>query len=141
MPNIIAKYRVPSKSHPGTYHVVNLYDSGDGECDEGCFGYGIHGTCSHVKKAWEFHHKKSDTAGAGDAFQPQPQKNVSTNATRTIPRPDQTPGGKGPVSVLRETDEKLLQDDGSTTHQPGLGNPTVDERKKDEDILPEGSVQ
>lgn len=47
-PKLIWRLRVPSKSKPGTFHVVEIYDSGDMRCD--CWANEHGKVCSHMKK-------------------------------------------------------------------------------------------
>jgi len=47
-PKLIWRLKVPSKSHPGTFHIVEVYDSGDMRCD--CIANQMGKVCSHMKK-------------------------------------------------------------------------------------------
>ncbi len=46
-PKLIWRLRVPSKSHPGTYHIVEIYDSGDMRCD--CVAAEMGKVCRHMQ--------------------------------------------------------------------------------------------
>jgi len=48
-PKLIWRLRVPSKSAPGTFHVVEICDSGDMRCD--CMANEFGKVCSHMVKA------------------------------------------------------------------------------------------
>lgn len=47
-PKLIWRLRVPSKSHPGTFHTLEIYDSGDMRCP--CWANKHGKICSHMKK-------------------------------------------------------------------------------------------
>ena len=53
-PKLIWNLKVPSKSNPGTFHTVEIYDSGDTRCDEECRGYQLKQRCSHCEKAKDY---------------------------------------------------------------------------------------
>ena len=48
----IFRFRVPSKSEPGVYHIVEKYEDGEYHCD--CAGWRsaqkVGNDCSHIKK-------------------------------------------------------------------------------------------
>jgi len=46
-PKLIWRLRVPSKSHPDTFHIVEIYESGDMRCD--CKYNEFGKICSHIK--------------------------------------------------------------------------------------------
>ena len=47
-PKLIWRLQVPSKSKPGTFHIVEVYDSGDMRCD--CMANEFGKVCDHMKK-------------------------------------------------------------------------------------------
>ena len=47
---VVGKWKVESKSNPGTYHLVKKRSNGEFECDKDCIGYGVYGHCRHIKK-------------------------------------------------------------------------------------------
>jgi hypothetical protein len=56
---IIKKYRVPSKSQPNVFHLVEIDDKGNMFCDfhakTGCIAGQMYKECSHIKivKLWK----------------------------------------------------------------------------------------
>jgi len=51
-PKLIWRLRVPSKSNPGTFHIVEMYETGDMRCD--CWANEHGKVCSHMKKTLFF---------------------------------------------------------------------------------------
>ena len=51
-PILIWRFRVPSKSHPGTLHIVEIYESGDMRCD--CIANQMGNVCRHIKGTMDF---------------------------------------------------------------------------------------
>ena len=52
--NIVGKWRVPSKSEKGEYHLVLKFKNGEYMCD--CMGYSMRGRCKHIEKVEEYEH-------------------------------------------------------------------------------------
>ena len=47
---VIKQFMIPSKSVPGDYHTVKVYEDGSMECD--CIRYGAYKkTCRHIQRA------------------------------------------------------------------------------------------
>ena len=47
----VQKFRVPSKSEPGKFHIVRILIDGSFSCD--CEAWSFHRECSHIRKAKE----------------------------------------------------------------------------------------
>ena len=59
MKKIVFEVSVPSKTTPGDYHEVKIYDDGSAECE--CVGNGIYReNCWHIKRAKEMFKKSCD---------------------------------------------------------------------------------
>ena len=53
---VIQKYRVPSKSKKGEYHLVQEFEDGVLVCD--CKAFSFKGSCSHIKIIKHYQLKK-----------------------------------------------------------------------------------
>lgn len=49
--NLIAKFRVPSKSEKGKFHIVRMFKNRELECD--CIAGQFRQECSHIRKVKE----------------------------------------------------------------------------------------
>jgi hypothetical protein len=53
---ILFQVKVPSKSHPGTYHIITFWKNGTLTCD--CEAAFFGNTCSHVLLAEKWYYKQ-----------------------------------------------------------------------------------
>ncbi len=55
---LLWKLKIPSKSEPGTFHIVEIYTNGEMRCD--CFAAEMKKVCHHIRKVRNFIERLSD---------------------------------------------------------------------------------
>lgn len=56
---LLWKLQVPSKSEPGSHHIVEIYTSGDMRCD--CYACRMGNVCNHMRKTRDRIDELADT--------------------------------------------------------------------------------
>ena len=84
-PKLIWKVRMPSKSSPGEFHVVEVYDSGDIRCD--CLAAEMSKVCDHMRKTRDFIEVLSEKISNKYPKKDYPTK-IPAKVTKVIPTGD-----------------------------------------------------